>query len=297
MIVDKIIADREFGHLYIRTNVRAVRYTFRPAKDGTAEGGVLVTAPSHYNLRDLLVTVERMRVQIRALLERHRTTSDAAGAGGASQPQNVLHIDWNFQIESDCLKLYIIKGTREGYYVHGVPAETDAEGQVVKPALVEIQCPSDCDFDADGRQEWFEKAIVEQIRKHAKHQLVPRMRAYAAKYGIQLQEVKINQSKGHWGSCSRHRKREGLFRSKVEYFNINLSLFTLLLPLPVQKLVLLHELNHTRHMDHSPAFHSDLDVWLEGQEQALEKQLKPYTTSIYSFAHSHNFPKEDHSVG
>ena len=258
-----------------------MRYTFHPAKDGTPECGVLITVPRQFSLTDVLRAVETMRPRLRQMLLEYRSILQQA------KQQKLPHIDWNFSILTDCLHISIIKGTREGFFLHNEQAEirrnSQHEDEIVKPAVLQLVCPPNCDFDAEGRQEWLEQCIVEGVRNHAKAQLVPRMQAYARLYNIRLNEVKINNSKGHWGSCARHGHKAALLGNGAEYFNINLSLFTLLLPMPVQKLILLHELTHTRHMDHSPAFHRDLDVWLHGQEKALEQELKRYTTSIYSF--------------
>lgn len=287
MQVDHILPDAEFGHLYIRTNARAVRYTFRPAKDGTPECGVLITVPARYDLDDVKRSVETMRPRLRQMLLPPSSPQGEAGRGLRG-----LHIDWDFRILCDSLHITVVRGTREGFYLHHEPATTCRNAQhheeVVRPAVMQLICPPDCDFDAEGRQQWLEKVLIEGIRQHAKQQLIPRMVAYARLHNITLREVKINNSHGHWGSCARHRQKATPYSKGTEYFNINLSLFTLLLPLPVQRLILLHELCHTRHMDHSPAFHHDLDIWLDGQEQALEQQLSHYTTSIFSFLTPHS---------
>ena len=281
MKVDRILEDEEFGHLYVKSNVRAVRYTFRPANDGTPQCGVLITVPKNFLETDVLRAVEEMRPRLRQMLDEQR------GKVGQGDDTKRPHIDWDFGIQTDCLHVHIIKGTREGFYLHNQAAVTAKNARhevvIVKPAVLELVCPPDCDFDAEGRQEWLERCIVEGVRSHAKAQLVPRMLDYARLHNIKLHEVKINNSKGHWGSCARHRDRSMAGLGGGVYFNINLSLFTLLLPLPVQQLILLHELTHTRHMDHSPAFHHDLDIWLGGKEKALEQELKRYTTSIFSF--------------
>ena len=277
MICDKILEDREFGHLYIIVNARAVRYTFRPANDGTPQVGIRVTVPSRYDLKDLQLSVEKMRPQLLAMLQR----SQAAKNKKTEQPR----IGWDFRIETDCIHISLMKGTGPKYLLHRLPGQIkmDEQGEVLimKPAVLEIYCPPDCDFEKKIVQEFIERAIVEGIRNHAKVQLLPRLLAYANRYGIQLNEVKINSSKGRWGSCSLHKQRT-LLNSKKSY-NINLSLFTLLLPLHLQKLILLHELTHTLYMDHSPAFHAKLDVWLGGKEAELDKELKKYKTTIFSF--------------
>ena len=277
MLCDKIIEDRDFGHIYIITNARAVRYTFRPAKDGTALDGLRVTVPVRYDLNDVMRSVDKMRQDLLAMIERSK--QPAAGQGTTKR------IDWNFRIETECLHVCLQKGTGSKYMLHRVQAQIDkdeaGEDIIVKPALLEIFCPPDCNFVSESTQKFLERAIVEGIRNHAQVQLIPRLQVYQKRYGIQLHEIKINSSKGHWGSCALHKQRSLLGQKKI--YNINLSLFTLLLPLRLQKLVLLHELTHTLHLDHSPAFHAQLDTWLGGKEKALEQELKRYSTSFFSF--------------
>lgn len=275
MLVDKILADKQFGHIYIKTHARATRYTFRPAKDGTPEQGLLVTVPVVYRLEDVLRAVEEMRPRLAALFVKSEASA---------QLVRKEHIDWDFKILSDCLHVTLVKGTGKNAAYKIVPGETrqDEHGwvEVVRPAQLQLIFPENFDFDDERLQTMVQSAVQEGVRIHAKQQLIPRMKNLARRYGIGLNEVKINNSKGHWGSCSRHKNR----MAHTEYFNINLSLYTLLLPLPVQRLILLHELCHTRHMDHSAAFHRDLNVWLDGQEQALEARLKGFTTTIFAFA-------------
>lgn len=285
MLVDKILEDKQFGHIYIRTNARAVRYTFRPAKDGTPEQGLLVTAPARYSVADVMRSVEENRSRLEEMLRK--------SVSSAQEGEMLPHIDWSFSIQSDCLHITLVKGISQSFFLRHEQAELRSDGhgfvEVISPAKMQVVCPQDCDFDADGTQAWLEKVIVEGLRKHAKLQLIQRMQNLALHHGISLSETKINNSKGHWGSCARHKKGA----KGIVYFSINLSLYTLLLPLPVQRLILLHELCHTRHMDHSAAFHHDLDVWLGGQEQKLEAELKRFTTTIFSFANVISRPLDD----
>lgn len=281
MKADIVIDDQEFGHIYVRFNVRAVRFTFRAARDGSPQCGLLVTIPSHTQQKDLLRLIEEKRAQLRNLVSPFiYDESDSPSRANA-----ILPINFDFRIDTECLKISIVCGTRPGFYLHNTPARfsKDTHGNATLQSAAEFQiiCPPDCDFMAEGRQDWLQKAIIEGIRTHAKAQLIPRLKAYASQYGISVKDVKINNSKSHWGSCSHH--KEVTFLKRRHYYNINLSLYTLLLPLSLQKLILLHELMHTRYMDHSDAFHHELDQWLDGQEEALEQQLKQFTTSIFSF--------------
>lgn len=114
---------------------------------------------------------------------------------------------------------------------------------------------------------------IEQLRQQAKHDLLPMLLALAEQYGFKVKEVKINSARTRWGSCVCH--KHGLF-SRKEY-TINLSLYCVLLPLHLQRLIMLHELTHIHHMDHSAAFHAELDAMLGGKEKALEKELRQFS--------------------
>lgn len=275
--VDKILEDKDFGHIYIRTNARAVRYTFHPANDGTRQCGLIITVPTLYDLSNLLETISQLRERLLVMVQRE--------AKRTPTPTSCL-VNWDFQINSDCLHISVVKLPRgASFSLHHEPEEIEQTPGVVcrvtKPAIMQLCCPEDTDFTDPQKQQWLQKVVIEGIRKHAKVQLPPRLIELALLHQIELNGIKVNASSSHWGSCARHRQR-GFLRGKV-YFNINLSLYTLLLPLSLQRLILLHELCHTKHMDHSPQFHSQLDLWLDGQERALEQQLKRYSTKLESF--------------
>lgn len=272
MKCDQVFEDPEFGHLYVKHHSRAVKYTFKAANDGTPQCGIFITVPKYYDLRDLLNSVERMRPKLRQLI--------------AKVTINVCQIDWDFSVQSDCVHIRVKKGDQSGFFLSKQPAivKQGSDGisdQIVRPAQLELICPADTDFQAVGRQAWLEKVLVEALRTQAKLQLPCRLLGHARRHGIDVREVKINISKSHWGSCACHKPGGQPDHSK--YFNINLSAFTLLLPIDVQRLILLHELMHTRHMDHSPTFHRDLNQWLSGREDELEAKLKRFGTNLFSF--------------
>ena len=83
---------------------------------------------------------------------------------------------------------------------------------------------------------------VEALRRQAKADLPPRLAELAARYGFVYNRGAIKHNASNWGSCS----------SKG---NINLNLNIIRLPKILQDYVLLHELCHLRHQDHSHAFH------------------------------------------
>lgn len=83
---------------------------------------------------------------------------------------------------------------------------------------------------------------IEELRRRAKKELTQRLSELASRYGFVYNRVAIKHNATNWGSCSAKS-------------NINLNLNIVRLPKALQDYVLLHELCHLRHQDHSHAFH------------------------------------------
>lgn len=83
---------------------------------------------------------------------------------------------------------------------------------------------------------------IEAWRKQAKMELPERLGVLAARYGFVYNKVTIKHNATNWGSCS--------VRG-----NINLNLNIVRLPEVLRDYILLHELCHLKHHDHSHAFH------------------------------------------
>lgn len=70
--------------------------------------------------------------------------------------------------------------------------------------------------------------------------------------------------------------------------SIIISAYTALLPDHLTKFILLHELTHILHPDHSPAFHQDLNRFalqiLNRTEKECDRQVNAYHTNIFLFA-------------
>lgn len=130
-----------------------------------------------------------------------------------------------------------------------------------------IVCPPDTDFASAPQQAWFRQAIEECLRRHAHAVLPPRLRQLSLRHNLPYQSVRITASRSRWGSCSARA-------------SINLSCFLLLLPDHLIDYVLLHELSHTREMNHGPRFWALLDSLTDGQAKALRQELKAKKTDF-----------------
>jgi hypothetical protein len=84
-------------------------------------------------------------------------------------------------------------------------------------------------------------ALTRWVLRKGRDLIVPAARDLAWAHGFNVDQVSIRRQKSRWGSCSRH---------KALSLNVNL----LFLEPYLVEYVLLHELCHTIHLDHSRAF-------------------------------------------
>ena len=80
-----------------------------------------------------------------------------------------------------------------------------------------------------------------ELQARAAEQLPDRLRAMAARLGVQVARISIRDQRTRWGSCGRNG-------------HITLNWRLLLMPDWVADYVLVHELMHLRRLDHSPAY-------------------------------------------
>lgn len=105
------------------------------------------------------------------------------------------------------------------------------------------------------------KARIEELRRAAREDLPARIARLSAATGLRYEKLSIRASRTKWGSCSGRN-------------HISLSLFLMGIPEHLRDFVILHELCHTVHHNHSPRFHALLDRLVGGREKELNDALK-----------------------
>lgn len=105
---------------------------------------------------------------------------------------------------------------------------------------------------------------VERLRAEAQATLPRRVAYLAERYGLRYGRVTIRAARTKWGSCT-------------ATGNLSLSLYLMTLPEHLRDYVLLHELAHTVHHNHSPQFHALVDRLTDGREKELARELRQYS--------------------
>lgn len=83
------------------------------------------------------------------------------------------------------------------------------------------------------------------LMKKAKEYLPYRLEFYAKKYGYDYDRIRLSHAGTRWGSCSSNR-------------TISLNIGLMQVPEPLRDYVILHELAHLNHMDHSTEFWAEV---------------------------------------
>ena len=92
----------------------------------------------------------------------------------------------------------------------------------------------------------FTQEEINTLSEKAKQIIPERVRFYAPKIGVTYNRITIRCQRTRWGSCS----------SKG---NLNFNCLLALFPIEIIDSVVVHELCHRKHMNHSPQFYAEID--------------------------------------
>ena len=157
--------------------------------------------------------------------------------------------DLNFSIEAECFRLKLETSPLKNFTVS------------MRDETVVIACPAHADFTTDRVQTLVKNAVMRAMRKKAEEYLPPLVQYWSSLCDLPYNKVTISKDRSRWGSCSSKR-------------DISLSFYLMLLPAHLMDYVILHELAHTREMNHGPEFWELLNQLTDGKALALRKELR-----------------------
>jgi len=167
------------------------------------------------------------------------------------EKNNPTRIDENFKLKTLTFDVKLIRAQRKELHFS------------LNNGILTIEFPATADISTEIAQKHIWNGISYFLRKEAKRLLPGRTRQLASKFGFYFTDVKIQSSKSRWGSCSREK-------------SINLSLYLMLLPAHLIDYVILHELCHTREMNHGDKFWAWMDKVTDNKAYELRQELKKY---------------------
>lgn len=104
------------------------------------------------------------------------------------------------------------------------------------------------------------------LMKKAKAYLPYRLEYYAKLYGYNYAKCRLSHASTRWGSCSSNR-------------TISLNIGLMQVPEPLRDYVIIHELAHLNHMDHSKAFWAEVGSH-DRNYKSHEKKLKMFNPGL-----------------
>lgn len=225
----------------IRYSVRESRRARRVRLILSPRDGLVVVVPAGFDRRQVPGIVERHRPWIQRAWRRLEEQLGRAGAraGGAEAPGNATtrdalpgHLDLRAigEVWSVCYR----QALRPGVRLRAEPRRRAASGRAGAAGRLVLE-------GAVTETALCQEALRRWLAARARQRLVPWLHELAGRHGFRVERVAIRCQKSRWGSCSARG-------------TISLNLKLLFLPPDLVHHVLIHELCHTVHLNHSPAF-------------------------------------------
>lgn len=231
-----VIENSEFGKIEITQNERSRSIRVRILSDR-----LRVTIPVYSSVEDAIKFINSERG---AIAKKQKSAQK-------KQEQHPTKLDENTELKTLTFDVKIERTDRKNLHFS------------LNNGMLLIEFPISAEINDDQAQLHIWNGISYFLRKEAKRLLPSRTKQLADKHGFIFREVKIQLSKSRWGSCSREK-------------NINFSLYLLLLPAHLVDYVILHELCHTREMNHGDRFWNLMDKVTDCKSDDLRKELKKY---------------------
>ena len=129
-----------------------------------------------------------------------------------------------------------------------------------------VQIPRELAFENQLVQSEIRKTVSKILRKQAKAYLPRRIDFLAEKYGFSFEKLRFSHTGTRWGSCS-------------SSGTISLNIALMNLPHHLIDYVIIHELCHTRQMNHSSKFWQEVEKYCPDYKKYVQ-EIKQFSPSI-----------------
>ncbi len=143
----------------------------------------------------------------------------------------------------------------------GTPPHIRIQGQNILLRLAE-----DSPLQAPATQRLVRDYVIKALRQQATAHLPHRLKHFATLHSFTYQRIRFGHAGTRWGSCSSRG-------------TISLNIALMKLPDELIDYVLVHELAHTRHLNHSTAFWDTVGA-IDPAYKLHRKQMKLHTPTI-----------------
>ncbi len=212
----RIIDDKEFGTIRVTFRRNARNLVLRVHPNCE----VHISSPFRISSDVIYSFLESRRDFVREAMEKQNQRGQMGSIFTPSTP---------FRTRNHTLEL--TKSARRGILLERIQGK------------IRVIIPNDLEWEDSRVQKIIKKAIIETLRLEAHTYLPKKLYETAHKHGFSVKGLSLKYMKSRWGSCT----------SKT---TLNLNLFLVQLPDHLIEHVILHELCHTKVMNHSARFYS-----------------------------------------
>lgn len=205
----------------------------------TAEGVIVATLPNRAPIRLVKRLVDESREELRRIIS------------AAHQKKSRTYTDSERIGASH--KLHFIESKDNEFHV------------TIRNQAITVSVPIGSDSDSVSSQETAKKGITKALKKEAAAYLPRRLSYLAEQYNFSYKTTRFTNAKGRWGSCS-------------SGGTISLNIALMNLPMEIIDYILVHELCHTREMNHSQQFWAMVEIIRPAYKEyrRLLKDFTPY---------------------
>jgi len=137
----------------------------------------------------------------------------------------------------------------------------------ITDSLIHVEIANNHDVYSAEIQELIKFGIIETLRIEAKDYIPNRVAELAAEFQFNYNNVFIKNLRSRWGSCSAKN-------------NLNFNVHLMKTPYELIDYVILHELVHTIHKNHSKYFWAHLEKVCPNSKK-MDKELKRYSPNYF----------------